>query len=93
MITIANEKSIMKGNYKEPKEHKFIQSGTRPFETKILTSLRKGNEEYVSRLEQAKAIQRLANENERVLILQVDGMYELRMKRRGKWHSIALLST
>jgi len=52
MITIANEKSIMKGNYKEPKEHKAIQS--------------------------------LANENEQVLILQVDGMYELRMKRRGK---------
>lgn len=74
--TVMQPISKGKTGYKIPKQT------NKSFEEKILTHLRNKQTEYVAKFEQVQAIRALAEENETISVMQIDGMYELKMKRR-----------
>lgn len=84
MISIQARSTKTIGNYKEPKQYNFITSGKRPFEETLLTQIRQGKKEYVARYDQVQTIRALLIDGEQITVMQVDGMYELSMKRRKK---------
>ena len=56
-------------------------SGRTTFEAKTLTQLRKGKKEYVFHEYQINGIRAMLNSDEKLVVLKLDTVYELRLKR------------